>query len=283
MTKAKQPRDPAMTATGLHVGYKDKAVIAGLDVDFPRGATTGIIGPNGSGKSTLLKAMSGLLPVKEGVVRIGERDLAKIPRRELARELAMLPQSPIAPAGTRVIDLVALGRQPHQTWARQWSASDKDVVLDSLRLVSMAEFSERTIESLSGGQRQRVWIAMVLAQRSDIVFLDEPTTYLDLARSLEVLDLVDDLHTQHGRTVIMVLHDLSLACRYCDHLVVMGEGAIVEQGPPSDVITEDLLSEVFGLRSKVVADPVSDRPLVVPIGQRKVNTAFRGGTRADGE
>ena len=283
MTKATKLNEPAMTATGLHVGYKDKAVIIGLDVEFPRGMTTGIIGPNGSGKSTLLKAMSGLLPVRNGVVRIGEREVAKISRRELARELAMLPQNPMAPAGTRVIDLVALGRQPHQTWARQWSASDKDVVLDSLRLVSMTEFSERTIESLSGGQRQRVWIAMVLAQRSDIVFLDEPTTYLDLARSLEVLDLVDDLHTQHGRTVIMVLHDLSLACRYCDHLVVMGEGAIVEQGPPSDVITEELLSDVFGLRSKVIADPVSDRPLVVPIGQRKVHADFKGSEQVEND
>jgi iron complex transport system ATP-binding protein len=183
--------------------------------------------------------------------------------------LGMLPQAPIAPAGLTVADLVAKGRHPHQSWLRQWSRDDEAEVDAALRLTGMHALAGRPVDELSGGQRQRAWISMALAQESDVLLLDEPTTYLDLAHQVEVLDLLDRLHTDLGRTIVMVLHDLNLAARYSDHLIVMRDGSVVASGPPSQVVTSELLRDVFGLDSQVLTDPVSLGPLIVPVGVRR--------------
>ncbi|MEU5139704.1 ABC transporter ATP-binding protein [Streptomyces sp. NPDC021139] len=258
-----------LVARGVTVGYGARSVIDGLDVAIPPGVITTIIGPNGCGKSTLLRTLSRLLRPTGGTVVLDGEDIASLRTRDVAKKLGLLPQAPVAPEGLTVSDLVARGRHPHQSWLRQWSSDDADVVRRALAMTGVSDLADRPVDSLSGGQRQRVWISMTLAQGTDLLLLDEPTTYLDLAHAVDVLDLVDDLH-ESGRTVVMVLHDLNLATRYSDNLVVMREGAILAQGHPRDVITADLLHEAFGLRAKVIDDPVGDRPLVVPIGRTHV-------------
>ncbi|GAA4388592.1 ABC transporter ATP-binding protein [Tsukamurella soli] len=254
-------------ARSLVVGYGAEPVIDGLDIDIPTGGVTTVIGPNGCGKSTLLRTLSRLLKPQSGTVVLDGHDIARLGTRDVATRLGLLPQSPSAPEGLTVADLVARGRHPHQSWLRQWSSDDADVVDDALTRTGVRDLADRPIDALSGGQRQRVWISMTLAQGTDLLLLDEPTTYLDLAHALDVLDLVGEL-SDGGRTVVMVLHDLNLAVRYSDHLIVMKAGAIVAQGHPRDVISERLLRAVFGLASQVIDDPVSDRPLIVPIGRR---------------
>ncbi|WP_053607663.1 ABC transporter ATP-binding protein [Streptomyces sp. MMG1522] len=258
-----------LAARGVTVGYGDRTVIDGLDVTIPPGVITTIIGPNGCGKSTLLRTLSRLLRPTGGTVVLDGEDIGRLRTRDVAKKLGLLPQAPVAPDGLTVADLVARGRHPHQSWLRQWSSDDADVVRRALAMTGVADLAERPVDSLSGGQRQRVWISMTLAQGTDLLLLDEPTTYLDLAHAIDVLDLVDDLH-ESGRTVVMVLHDLNLATRYSDHLVVMRAGAVLAQGHPGDVITAELLHEAFGLRARVVEDPVGDRPLIVPIGRAHV-------------
>ncbi|MCC0576164.1 ABC transporter ATP-binding protein [Streptomyces californicus] len=258
-----------LAARGVTVGYGDCTVIDGLDVTIPPGVITTIIGPNGCGKSTLLRTLSRLLRPTGGTVVLDGEDIGRLRTRDVAKKLGLLPQAPVAPDGLTVADLVARGRHPHQSWLRQWSSDDADVVRHALAMTGVADLAERPVDSLSGGQRQRVWISMTLAQGTDLLLLDEPTTYLDLAHAIDVLDLVDDLH-ESGRTVVMVLHDLNLATRYSDHLVVMRAGAVLAQGHPRDVITAELLHEAFGLRARVVEDPVGDRPLIVPIGRAHV-------------
>ncbi|MGV0397110.1 ABC transporter ATP-binding protein [Corynebacterium suicordis] len=254
----------SMSARDLAVNYGDRAVIEGLDVDFPHGQITTIIGPNGCGKSTLLRAMSRLIPTKSGKVLLDQQDVSDIKRKELARTISVLPQTPTAPEGLNVADLVSRGRHPHQSWIRQWSSTDEQEVHKALELTGSLELADRTLDELSGGQRQRVWISMVLAQNTDILFLDEPTTYLDLATSVDILELVRQLRTELNRTVVMVLHDLNLAVRYSDHLVVMNEGKVLASGAPSEVITAELLHEAFGLAAVVIEDPITGGPLVVP-------------------
>ena len=254
-----------LEATGLKVGYGTKTIISSLDVAIPDKKVTTIIGPNGCGKSTLLRAMSHLLPLQAGSVHLDGRDVHAMRRRDLARLLGMLPQSPIAPEGLLVSDLVARGRHPHQAWFRQWSSDDEEHVYEALRLTHVEDLADRTIDSLSGGQRQRVWISMVLAQNTDILFLDEPTTYLDLSHSIEVLELVHGLSRDHNRTVVMVLHDLNLALRYSDNLVVMRDGALIASGAPSEVISAELLEKVFNLHAVVVEDPITSGPMIVPL------------------
>ncbi|TDT42251.1 iron complex transport system ATP-binding protein [Streptomyces sp. BK208] len=261
-----------LAARGVSVGYGARSVIEDLDVTVPPGVITTIVGPNGCGKSTLLRTLSRLLKPTGGTVVLDGEDIAALRTRDVAKKLGLLPQAPVAPEGLTVSDLVARGRHPHQSWLRQWSSDDADVVRRALAMTGVSDLADRPVDSLSGGQRQRVWISMTLAQGTDLLLLDEPTTYLDLAHAIDVLDLVDDLH-ESGRTVVMVLHDLNLATRYSDHLVVMREGAILAQGHPRDVITADLLHEAFGLRAKVIDDPVGDRPLVVPIGRTHAERA----------
>ena len=197
------------------------------------------------------------------------KSISSIKTKEVARVLGLLPQAPVAPEGLTVADLVAKGRHPHQSWIRQWSSDDETEVAAALELTGMTEFADRPIDELSGGQRQRAWISMALAQGTDILLLDEPTTYLDLAHAVDVLDLVDQLQADMGRTIVMVLHDLNLAVRYSDHLIVMKEGQIVASGVPSELVNSELLRDVFGLEAHVMSDPVSGRPLIVPVGARR--------------
>ncbi|MFE9628379.1 ABC transporter ATP-binding protein [Streptomyces sp. NPDC006527] len=258
-----------LAARGVTVGYGGRVVIDDLDVAIPPGVITTIIGPNGCGKSTLLRTLSRLLKPARGTVVLDGEDIGRLRTRDVAKKLGLLPQAPVAPEGLTVADLVARGRHPHQSWLRQWSSDDAAVVERALAMTGVSDLADRPVDALSGGQRQRVWISMTLAQGTDLLLLDEPTTYLDLAHAIDVLDLVDDLH-ESGCTVVMVLHDLNLATRYSDNLIVMRAGSILAQGHPRDVITAELLREAFGLSAQVIEDPVGDRPLIVPIGRTHV-------------
>ncbi|MGQ0718119.1 MAG: ABC transporter ATP-binding protein [Pseudonocardiales bacterium] len=257
-----------LQARDLQLAYGDNVVVDGLDLDVLDGTVSAVIGPNGCGKSTLLRALARLLPAKRGHVLLDGKRIGKLPTREVAKILGVLPQAPIAPEGLTVADLIARGRHPHQTWYRQWSSDDEAAVAEALGWTGLTEFAERTVDELSGGQRQRAWISMALAQGTDLVLLDEPTTFLDLAHQVDVLDLVERLHTEAGRTVVMVLHDLNMAARYAQRLVAMRAGQIIAQGTPSEVLTEPLLREVFELDAQVLTDPVAGTPLIVPVGRR---------------
>jgi iron complex transport system ATP-binding protein len=226
-----------------------------------------IVGANACGKSTLLRGLSRLLKPAGGTVTLDGKDIHSRPAKELARILALLPQHPTAPDGILVRDLVGRGRYPHQGFFRSWSAGDDLAVHRALEATETLELAERNVDELSGGQRQRVWIAMALAQETDILLLDEPTTYLDLAHQVEVLDLITDLNRRRGTTVAIVLHDLNLAARYADHIIAMKGGRIVAEGTSADVVTEDLVRDVFGLDSRVLPDPISGTPLIIPLGR----------------
>lgn len=278
-TMAHPAPTPRLVAENLTLGYGDRVIVEGLDVEIPTGVITTVIGPNGCGKSTMLRALGRLLKPRTGTVLLDGKAITTMRTRDVARTLGMLPQAPVAPEGLTVADLVARGRHPHQSWIRQWSSDDETEVAHALALTGVADLADRPVDQLSGGQRQRAWISMALAQGTDILLLDEPTTYLDLSHSVEVLDLVDRMHEEMGRTVIMVLHDLNLAVRYSDHLIVMSEGRIVASGRPQDVVSAELLADVFGLEATVIDDPVSDRPLIVPIGTRHVYGSVGGPTR----
>jgi iron complex transport system ATP-binding protein len=255
-------------ADAVTLAYDGLCVAQDLSFSVPDGLVTAIVGPNACGKSTLLRALSRLLRPERGSVVLDGEVIHRLPTKEVARRLGLLPQAPIAPEGIVVTDLVARGRTPHQKLFQQWSARDEEAVLEALCATHTLDLAERPVDELSGGQRQRVWIAMALAQETDLLLLDEPTTFLDIAHQIEVLDLVERLNAERGRTVVVVLHDLNLACRYAHQIVAMRGGEIVASGTPSDVITEDLVRDVFGLDCVVIEDPVSRTPLVVPIGAR---------------
>ncbi|MGK5497086.1 ABC transporter ATP-binding protein [Streptomyces sp. URMC 125] len=263
---ASRPAAPAsrLAARGLTLAYEDRTVVDGLDLDVPDGRVTVIVGPNACGKSTTLRALGRLLRPRGGAVLLDGRELSDIPTRHIARSLGLLPQAPVAPEAITVADLVARGRRPHQRWWQQWSEADEAAVAEAMARTGVTGLAGRPVDELSGGQRQRVWIAMALAQDTELLLLDEPTTYLDIAHQVEVLDLVRRLNRERGRTVVMVLHDLNQAARYADHLVALREGRIAAQGPPAEVVTADLVREVFGLAAVVVPDPVTGGPLVVP-------------------
>ncbi|MGP4013043.1 ABC transporter ATP-binding protein [Streptomyces sp. 4N124] len=262
-----------LTAQGLTLAYEDRTVVDGLDLQVQDGKVTVIVGPNACGKSTLLRALGRLLKPKRGAVLLDGTELSRIPTRRIARAVGLLPQTPVPPEGITVADLVSRGRQPHQKWWQQWSEADETAVAEAMERTGTAELAERPVDELSGGQRQRVWIAMALAQDTDVLLLDEPTTYLDIAHQVEVLDLVRQLNRERGRTVVAVLHDLNQAARYADHIVAMKAGRIVAQGAPADVVTAELVEEVFGLASVVVPDPVTGDPLVVPGPPRSTRPA----------
>lgn len=260
-------RSSRLIAHDVRAAYGRRVVLNGTDFAVPDQTITAIIGPNGCGKSTLLRTLGHTLRPQTGHVSLDGVDVDRIAPRSLARRIAMLPQAPTAPEGITVTDLVARGRQPHQTWLRQWSAADESAVHRALELTHTSSLAHEPLESLSGGQRQRVWIAFVIAQDADILLLDEPTTFLDLAHAIDVLQLVEALHRESERTIVMVLHDLNLAARYAQHLVVMGDGSIVAQGAPAEILGSALLSDVFGLAAEVIPNPVGDGILVVPSGR----------------
>lgn len=262
------PAAARLTAAGVTVGYGDAPVVHEVDLAIPDGKVTTIIGPNGCGKSTLLRTMCRLLTPSEGAVTLDGVDIRSISAKEVARSLALLPQSPLAPEGLLVRDLVGRGRHPHQKWFQQWSHGDEEVVIEAMRWTGVLELADRPVDALSGGQRQRVWIAMTLAQGTDLVLLDEPTTYLDLAHQVDVLNLVCRLNRERSATVAMVLHDLNLAVRFSDHLVVMNAGRVVAQGEPAQILDATLLHDVFGLEADMVPDPRTGIPMVVPRGSR---------------
>jgi iron complex transport system ATP-binding protein len=248
----------------LRLAYDQRVIIDDLTVSVPDGQISVIVGANACGKSTLLRALARLLKPLHGAVVLDGDDIHRLKTKEVARRLGLLPQAPISPEGITVGDLVARGRSPHQSLLQQWSRADEDAVLGALTATDTLDLADRAVDELSGGQRQRVWIAMALAQQTPILLLDEPTTFLDIAHQVEVLDLVADLNERAGGTVVMVLHDLNLACRYAHHIVAMRNGAIVAAGPPADVITPEVVREVFGLDCVVIDDPVAGTPLVVP-------------------
>jgi iron complex transport system ATP-binding protein len=254
-------------ATALGLAYDGREVIKNLDIEIAPGAVTIIVGPNASGKSTLLRGLSRLMKPSAGAVLLDGSDIASIPTRKLATYLGLLPQQPLAPEGITVSDLVARGRYPHQGWFGKRSASDDEAVTRALRSTSTIDLAERRVEELSGGQRQRVWIAMTLAQEPDILLLDEPTTFLDVSHQVEVLDLLLELNRSNAATIVMVLHDLNLAARYADTLVVMSEGKIVTSGAPADVVNREMITSAFGMECVVISDPVTGSPLVVPMGR----------------
>jgi len=261
-----------LAAQSLTLAYGEHAVIDGMDLEIPPGRITVIVGANGCGKSTLLRALARLIPPKAGQVVLDGKALHGRPTRDVARTLGLLPQSPVAPEGIAVADLVGRGRHPHQKLLARWGARDYEVVAQALEATGTADLADRSVDELSGGQRQRVWIAMALAQETDILLLDEPTTFLDVAHQVEVLDLLTDLNRDRGTTIVMVLHDINLAARYADHIFALRAGRLVASGTPDDVITSELIRDVFDLDALIVPDPVSGSPIVVPRGRHHVQT-----------
>ena len=254
---------PDLVARDLTLAYDRRVVAEGLDLEVPTGGFTVVVGPNACGKSTLLRALARLLTPRAGAVLLDGRAIHTMPTKEVARRVGLLPQTAVAPDGIAVADLVARGRYPHQTLLRQWSPEDEAAVEAALAVTDTTDLADRAVDELSGGQRQRVWLAMVLAQDTPVLLLDEPTTFLDIAHQYEVMDLCADLH-ERGRTLVAVLHDLNQAARYATHLVVMKDGAVVAQGPPAEVLTARLVEDVYGLACLVVPDPVTGTPMVVP-------------------
>ncbi|QKW38240.1 ABC transporter ATP-binding protein [Actinomadura sp. NAK00032] len=266
----------SLAAEGLSLGYGDRAVIDSLDLAVPPGEMTVIVGANACGKSTLLRSLSRLLAPRTGRVVLDGREVHRMPAKELARTLGLLPQSPVAPEGITVLDLVSRGRHPHQGVFSRWKTEDDAAVAAALAATRTADLADRAVDELSGGQRQRVWIAMALAQQTDLLLLDEPTTFLDASHQIEVLDLLTDLNRDRGTTIVMVLHDLNLAARYGDHLIALAGGRLHACGAPADVLTEEVVRTVFDLDSRIIEDPVSGRPLMLPIGRHHTHpTAAR--------
>lgn len=256
--------EPVLRADRLRVSYGGPDVLTGLTTVIPEGQITAIVGPNASGKSTLLRTLARLLRPSQGAVRLDGADIARQPTRAVAARLGLLPQSPRAPDGLAVEDLVRRGRYPHQRLLSPWSPGDTEAVRRALELTDLMDLKHRGVDELSGGQRQRAWIAMTLAQDTPLMLLDEPTTFLDIAHQVEMLDLLEQLNRSEGRTIVMVLHDLNHACRYASHLVALAGGQIEAAGPPEQIVTAELIEQVFDVRVSVITCPVSGAPLCVP-------------------
>jgi iron complex transport system ATP-binding protein len=258
-----------LRAENATIGYDRRIISSDLSVDIPDGSFTAIIGPNGCGKSTLLRALSRVLTPSEGRILLDGRSIASYRSKDVAHRIGLLPQSSLAPDGIRVADLVARGRAPHQNLLQQWRESDEDAVVRALEATRLTDLSDRLVDELSGGQRQRVWVAMLLAQDTGIMLLDEPTTFLDIAHQNELMELFRGFHDD-GKTIIAVLHDLNQAARYADHLIVMRDGDVVTTGAPEAVLSAELIESVFGLRALIVPDPATGTPSVVPLDPRSV-------------
>ena len=256
-----------LLANNLTLGYGDSIIIDSLDITIPKGEVTVLIGGNGCGKSTLLRSMARLLRPKSGEVVLDSSDISKMRTKDVAKKMAILPQSPTTPEGLSVYQLVKQGRYPYQGFAKRWSDEDESAVNRALEDTNLMELKDRTVDSLSGGQRQRAWIAMTLAQDTDILLLDEPTTYLDMTHQIEILDLLFDLNQDNGRTVVMVLHDINLACRYADHIIAVKDKTVFAQGKPEDVVTCDMMQHVFEMICDVREDPLFGTPMCIPHGK----------------
>jgi iron complex transport system ATP-binding protein len=260
-----------LVADAITLGYGDRVVVDELDLSVASGRITAIVGANGCGKSTLLRALARLIPARSGAVLLDGQAIHRLPSKTVARTLGLLPQGPVAPEGIAVADLVGRGRHPHQKLLATWNARDYEAVAAALEATGIADLADRPVDELSGGQRQRAWIAMALAQETDILLLDEPTTFLDVAHQVEVLDLLTDLNRSRGTTIVMVLHDLNLAARYADELVAVRGGRVHAIGSPSEIVTAELVRDVFGLESRIITDPLSEKPLVLPSGRHHVH------------
>jgi ABC-type cobalamin/Fe3+-siderophores transport system ATPase subunit len=257
-----------LAGTGLRVGYDKRTILHELDISIPDDSFTVIVGPNACGKSTLLRALARVLKPTGGSVVLDGRDIASYPSKEVARRIGLLPQKSTAPDGITVIDLVSRGRYPHQSLLRQWSEADERAVANALDATNVTELATRAVDELSGGQQQRVWVAMALAQETSILLLDEPTTFLDISHQVELLDLFARLNRESGHSMVAVLHDLNQAARYATHLIAMKDGRVVAEGRPSEIVTAELVHRVFGLRCRIIDDPETGTPLVIPLASQ---------------
>ena len=255
---------PALSAERIDLSYNGPLIVESLSVSIPTKGMIAIVGANACGKTTLIKALARLLAPAEGSVLLDSQDIHSLPTKEVATRLGILPQSPRAPDGVTVSDLVRRGRFPHQNFFNQWSDSDEKAVAKALELMGLAELGDKPVDELSGGQRQRAWIAMVIAQDTPLIFLDEPCTHLDIAHQMELLEMLDDLSKKEGRAIVMVLHDLNQASQYADHIIAMQAGRIVDEGTPQEIVTSDFVEKVFGVCCRVIENPVSGTPLCIP-------------------
>lgn len=266
-----------LSAKDLTLGYGDDIIIDDLNITIPKGEITVFIGSNGCGKSTLLRSLARLLKPKGGGVVLDGENIARMGTKDVAKELSILPQGPATPDGLSVMELVKQGRHPYRGFLKQWSEEDENAVHSALDATNMLEYKDRPVDSLSGGQRQRAWIAMTLAQETDTILLDEPTTYLDMTHQIDVLDLLFDLNEKDGRTVVMVLHDLNLACRYAHHIVAIKDKDIFAQGRPEEIVTCKLVHEVFQMKCDVTFDPMFGTPMCIPHGRGRCIFAEKTG------
>lgn len=265
-SQAISPMRSRLRAEDVTIQYDHRVIYQNLMIEIPDQSFTVIIGPNACGKSTLLRALSNMIKPSAGHVLLDGKKISAYKSKEVAKKLGLLPQSSTAPDGITVANLVAHGRYPYQNFIQQWTEADEQAVMTAMELTNITELGNRFVDELSGGQRQRVWVAMVLAQQTPLLLLDEPTTYLDIAHQIELLELFTDLNEQ-GKTLVAVLHDLNHAARYATHLIVMKAGKVIAQGNPSNIVTEELIEDVFDLKCKVINDPVTQTPLVVPLGR----------------
>lgn len=261
-------------ANHIVAGYDNKTILNDINITIPSHKISVIIGENGCGKSTLLKTLARLINPNAGEVIINGKKITEFPSKQLARILGLLPQSPIVPEGITVADLVGRGRFPYQTFFKGLGKKDYEAVEEAMDIMGITELANRNIDELSGGQRQRVWIAMALAQQTDILLLDEPTTFLDITYQIEILDLLTDLNQKRGTTIVMVLHDINLSARYADYIFTLHKGNLIAEGTPSDIISEELIKQVFGLDCAVIKDPISGSPFIVPKGRHHINSAI---------
>lgn len=260
-------KTPVLSASHVVAGYDHKIILNTIDLVIPSNKISVIIGANACGKSTLLKTLARLIKPVSGEVALDGKPISTIPPKQLARVLGLLPQSPVVPEGIAVADLVSRGRFPYQGFLKGLGKKDYEAVEEALEIMGITELANRSVDELSGGQRQRVWIAMALAQQTDILLLDEPTTFLDITYQVEILDLLTDLNRKRGTTIVMVLHDINLSARYADYIFAVHQGNLIAQGAPGEIITADLMKQVFGLDCVVARDPVSGSPFIVPRGR----------------
>ncbi len=260
----------ALETRSLTLSYGNEIIIDQLNLSIPKEKITVFIGSNGCGKSTLLRSLARLLKPEQGAIVLDGQEMSKLSSKEIAKKLAILPQGPVAPEGLTVLQLVKQGRYPYQSWLKQWSEEDESMVYHALDATQMRRFSERPVDALSGGQRQRAWIAMTLAQGTETILLDEPTTYLDMTHQVEILDLLFELNETEKRTIVMVLHDLNLACRYAHHIVAVQNKGIYAQGKPEDIINEEMIRTVFGMECKITTDPIFGTPMCIPYGKGRM-------------